>query len=73
MKNYAMKVEDIGHGLKNLLGLSYAVYEVLFRGSFTPETYEGAVWILLGEVERLSKMTESIYEAMYEEMKNEKK
>lgn len=72
-KNWAFEVEDIHVGLKNLAGLSYAVYEVLFRGAFTPETYEGAVFILLKEAERLAEETEKIVKGMYEEQKNEKR
>lgn len=72
-KNWASEVEDIQVGLKNLTGLSYAVYEVLFRGAFTPETYEGAVFILLKEAERLTEETEKIVKGMYEERKNEKR
>lgn len=71
-KNYAFQVEDIGNGLKNITGLSYAVYEVLFRGTFTKETYEGAVWILVHELERISELTEKIIEEMYEDMRKDK-
>lgn len=65
-KNYAAEVEDISIGLKNLTGQCYAVYDALFRGTFTPDTYEGAVFILLRETERLSELAEKIVQKMYE-------
>ena len=71
--NYACKVEDIGIGLKNLTGLGYAVYDALYRGTFTPDTYEGAVFILIQEAQRLSDITDKVVNEMYGEMKNDKK
>lgn len=65
------EVESIDLGLKNLEGLSFAIYEALFRGTFKPETYEGAVIILQEEVQRLSARAEKIVASLYEE-KNKK-
>lgn len=72
-KNYAAEVEDISIGLKNITGLCYAVYEALYRGAFTPDTYEGAVFILLQETQRLSDLAEEVAKNLFEEIRNEKK
>lgn len=60
------EVESIDLGLKNLEGLSLAIYEALFRGTYKPETYEGAVIILQEEVQRLSARVEKMLTALYE-------
>lgn len=72
-KNYASTVEDISIGLRNLTGLGLAVYDALYRGTFTPEAYEGAVFILTQEIQRISDATDKIVNEMYEELKHEKK
>ena len=66
-KNWAIEVEEIQMGLHNITGLCQAVYEVLFRGAFTPESYEGAVFIMLQETQRLSETAEKIVNEMYAE------
>lgn len=71
--NYAREVEDIAIGLKNLTGLSYAVYEALYRGAFSPDTYEGAVYILLQEAQRLSDASERLILKMFDSQKRAKK
>lgn len=71
-KNYAIEVENIGIGLRNLTGLSNAVYDSLYHGTFTPDAYEGAVFILVQETQRLSNLTEDIVKKMYEDVRHEK-
>lgn len=72
-ENFAVEVEDISVGLKNLTGLCYAVYEALYRGAFTPDAYEGAVFILLQETQRLSDLSEVIVTKMFESQKSQRK
>lgn len=73
IRKYAYKVEDIGIGLHNLTGLVNAVYDALYHGTFKTDAYEGAVFILTQEVQRLSDLTEKVIDEMFEEMKHEKK
>lgn len=73
IKNYAGTVEDISIGLRNLTGLGFAVYDALFHGTFTAEAYEGAVFILTQEIQRMSDAAEKVVNEMFEDMKNEKK
>lgn len=64
-KNWEFEVEEIELGLHNLTGLSNAVYEVIYRGVFTPEAYEGAVFILSQEIQRLYEKAQQIVAGMY--------
>ncbi|MBQ5608108.1 MAG: hypothetical protein IIU86_03700 [Oscillospiraceae bacterium] len=72
-KDYKEEMDNLSGSLKNLLGLGYAVYESIFRGAFTPATYEGAVFILIQEIQRLSEQAEMIvkdvYTSVYTEVK----
>lgn len=65
--SFASKMEDVSVSIENLLGLGYAVYDALYSGVFTAATYEGAVFILNQEIERILDKSKALTEEMYAE------
>lgn len=64
---FASKMEDVSMSIENLLGLGYAVYDALYSWVFTAATYEGAVFILNQEIERILEKSKALTEEMYAE------
>ena len=67
IRDFASKVEDIAISLWGLSSLVVALQDAMFRGTWAPQTYEGAMYALQESIEKVEADARNMADQLYEE------
>ena len=72
MFDTASKIEDIAISLWGLSSLVVALQEAILHGTFTPQTYDGALFALHQSIERVEDDTRNMADQLYQRAREER-